>query len=138
MRSILNGLLPVRWSKRVPNPSTVALAAVVISFLRVLLRGLCVRCRLVGSLRLAAGLRAASLLAASHGQTASAEAVQGHSDRVAAGEGVLEVAHVGCVFSYLSFLIFWELGLGVSWTVRRGNVSCCCWRENVWTCWWAV
>jgi hypothetical protein len=53
-----------------------------------------VRHRLVGGLRLAAGLRAASLLAAGYGQTAVAEAVQSDGSRVAAGEGVLEVAHV--------------------------------------------
>jgi len=105
-----NSLLPVtRLPKRFPNPGVTALAAVaVVSLLGVLL---CVRHRLVGLLRLAAGLRAASLLAAGHGQRAGAEAVQGHGGSVAAGEGVLEVAHVWFrVFSYQSF--FFLLGVG--------------------------
>jgi hypothetical protein len=97
--------------KRFPNPGVVALAAISVALLGVLLWDL------VGGLLLAAGLRAASLLDAGHGQTAGAEAVQGHGGGVAAGEGVLEVARFSCVFGYRS-LLFWELGLGVSWTVR--------------------
>jgi len=81
-------------SPRFPNPG-VALAAVVVSLFRVLLRCLLfVRHRLIGGLRLAAGLRAVRLLGAGSGQTAAAETVQRRGDRVSAGEGVLEVAHV--------------------------------------------
>ena len=68
------------------------------------------RHRLVGLLRLAAGLRAASLLAAGHGQSAGAEAVEGHGGRVAAGEGVLEVAHFWSV--WLATRAFFFLGNG--------------------------
>lgn len=89
------------------------------------------RHRLVGGLRLAAGLRAASLLAAGHCQTAGAEAVHGDGGRVAAGEGVLEVAHVCFVWSATRAFFFCGMGFGVSWSVRGGDVGCCCWRENV-------
>jgi hypothetical protein len=71
-----------------------------------------VRHRLVGGLRLAAGLRAASLLAAGYGQTAGAEAVQGDGGCVAAGEGVLEVAHVCFVRSATRAFFFCEFGFG--------------------------
>lgn len=87
----------MRLSKRSPNPDVVALAAVVVSLLRILPRGmLCMRHRLVCGLRLAAGLRAVSQMDAGRGQTASAEAVQGNGGRVPAGKGVLEVAHFRC------------------------------------------
>jgi hypothetical protein len=115
----------VRLPKRFPNPGIVALAAIAVALLGVLLRSL------VGGLGLTTSLRAASLLDASHGQTAGAEAVQGHGSGVAAGEGVLEVAHFRFVFSYRSLFFLWELGLGVSWTVRGEDLSCCCWREKV-------
>jgi hypothetical protein len=70
-----------------------------------------VRHRLVGGLRLAAGLRAASLLATCYGQTAGAEAVHGDGGRVAAGEGILEVAHVCFVWS--ATRAFFSVGLGL-------------------------